>query len=142
MLYFSQSQHTQSREFKELLDNALHFSSGLVLNSPVRNTELDSMILMGFFQLKIFYDSKMTADSHFFNGISALRAPKYCSSPRQHQWAVLTSCPMGGVTQLLCLFCRLQLVFHHWPAHRASCSFLCHRVNMSCSSSRLETHHA
>ena len=41
-------------EFKECLDNV---SYGLVLESPVRSRELDSMILMGPFQLEIFYDS-------------------------------------------------------------------------------------
>jgi len=33
-------------------------SYGLVLGSPARSRELDSMILMGPFQLEIFYDSK------------------------------------------------------------------------------------
>ena len=33
------------------------WSYGLVLGSPERSSELDSMILTGPFQLKIFYDS-------------------------------------------------------------------------------------
>lgn len=31
---------------------------GLLLGSPVRNRELDSLILMGLFQHEIFYDSR------------------------------------------------------------------------------------
>lgn len=99
------------------------------------------MILTGLFQLKIFYNSKIIADSHFLHDISAFGAPGYCFSPGQHQWAASSPCPTGGVTQLPCLFCRTQLTFHHWPAHRTPCPPPHHPVNMSCSSSRLETHH-
>ena len=42
-------------EFKEHLDKALSY--GLVLGSPARSRELDSMILRSPFQLEIFYDS-------------------------------------------------------------------------------------
>jgi len=41
-------------EFKEHLDNEL---SHVVLGSPMRSRELDSVILMGPFQLEIFCDS-------------------------------------------------------------------------------------
>ena len=44
-------------EFKEQRDDSLK-SYGLVLGSPVRSRELDLMILMGSFQLEIFYESK------------------------------------------------------------------------------------
>ena len=47
-------------ELKEHLDDAL--SRDLVLGSPVRSRELDSMILLGPFQLEIFYDSMINSD--------------------------------------------------------------------------------
>ena len=45
-------------EFKEHLDDGLSYSCGFVLGSPGRRRDLDSMILMGPFQLRIFCDSK------------------------------------------------------------------------------------
>ena len=42
-------------EFEECLDDALS-ADGLVLGSPARSRELDSMSLMGPFQLEMFYD--------------------------------------------------------------------------------------
>ena len=43
-------------KFKEYLDNALRHRVG-ILHVPLCSQELDSTILMGPFQIRIFYDS-------------------------------------------------------------------------------------
>lgn len=56
-------------EFKKGLDNAFRHGVGF-LGCPAQGQQLDSMILMGLFQLRIFYDS--IAFLFFFLGVCSM----------------------------------------------------------------------